>query len=110
MHKFFASRAGMRPEYPNDRNPPLVDSLTQFGRAAVTMNPMTDLGGGFKVTLFRRAHRTAWFRAVFQRKPYHDRQRLVAGVVLGEPGCVLGERGRRDPPAAEARRGESLFS
>jgi hypothetical protein len=32
------------------------------------------------------------------------------GVVLGEPWFDLGERGRRDPPAAEARRGERLFS
>src|SRR5260370_33957148 len=37
-------------------------------------------------------------------------QTLGTGVVLGEPGFDLGERGRRDPPAAEARRGESLFS
>jgi hypothetical protein len=33
---------------------------------------------------------------------------LVAGVVLGEPGFDLGERGRRD--RFGARRGESLFS
>src|SRR5260221_4362180 len=39
-----------------------------------------------------------------------DGQTLGTGMVLGEPGFVLGERGTRDPPAAEARRGESLFS
>jgi hypothetical protein len=39
-----------------------------------------------------------------------DSQTLGTGVVLGEPGFDLGERGRRDPPAAKARRGESLFS
>jgi hypothetical protein len=32
----------------------------------------------------------------------------ATGVVLGEPGFVLGERGRRD--SLLARRGESLFS
>src|ERR1700733_12756758 len=39
-----------------------------------------------------------------------DGQTLSPGVVLGEPGVRLGERGRRDPPAAEARAGRSLFS
>jgi hypothetical protein len=39
-----------------------------------------------------------------------DSQTLGTEVVLGEPGFDLGERGRRDPPAVEARRGESLFS
>jgi hypothetical protein len=38
-----------------------------------------------------------------------DGQTLSTGVVLGEPGFCLGERGRRDPPAAEARR-EKVFS
>jgi hypothetical protein len=37
-----------------------------------------------------------------------DGQTLGTGVVLGEPGFVLGERGRRD--RFGARRGESLFS
>jgi hypothetical protein len=37
-----------------------------------------------------------------------DGQTLGTGVVLGEPGFFLGERGRRD--RFGARRGESLFS
>ena len=37
-----------------------------------------------------------------------DGQALSTGVVLGEPGFVLGERGKRD--RFRARRGESLFS
>jgi hypothetical protein len=37
-----------------------------------------------------------------------DGQTLGTGVLLSEPGFVLGERGRRD--LFGARRGESLFS
>ena len=39
-----------------------------------------------------------------------DSQTLDSRSGLRRTWVRLGERGRRDPPAAEARRGESLFS
>jgi len=68
-------------------------------------------------TLSRRRYSCAGEASAVAGVPLATARHMETGVVLGEPGCAYpaesvrgGERGRRDPPAAEARRGESLFS
>jgi hypothetical protein len=64
-----------------------------------------ELGAG---CLSRRRYSCAGEASAEAEGKFGDGQTLGTGVVLGEPGFDLGERGRRD--RFGSRRGESLFS